>query len=296
MLKPAFSTVACPNWTMREVARHAEEWGYEGVELRTFGDDSRSFACDPALTDPAKTRAAYGERGLEILSLATSLSFDAPFAGPPVIGRALFDQDRSIREGGRAIDLASALGCPIVRVFGFKIPPREARPSAIARISDRLRLVLDHAHRTGVRIALENGGDFASVDDVTELLNACDSPLLGVCYSNAAAILANQSPIAGARALSSRIIMARVRDSRANAPCRLGEGELDARAFVQSIAASGLSIPMVFEHDNAWHADAAPPEMVLPLGASTMYQWIASADRGPERTASTGGARAGSRA
>lgn len=274
MLKPAFSTTACPDLPLRDVARLAEDWGYEGVELRTFGDDSRQFACDPALTDPAKTRRLFNERGIEVLSLATSLSFDAPYAGPPVIGRALFDQDRSIREGRRAIDLANSIGCPLVRVFGFKLPQREARNSALARISDRLKLVLDHAHRTGVRVALENGGDFARVVDVSALLDACDSPLLGVCYSNAAAILADEDPIAGVSTLGERIIAARVRDVSHGVPCALGEGELQARGFVEALARRRLSIPLIFEHDAAWHTDAPAGETVLPEAAKTMFQWL----------------------
>lgn len=291
MLKPAFSTVACPAQPLREIARLAEEWGYEGVELRTFGDDSRQFACDPALSDPAKIQRGFGERGIEILSLATSLSFDARFAGPPVIGRAIFDQDRTIREGRRAIDLASALGCPIVRVFGFRIPARETRVSALPRITDRLKQVLDQADRTGVRLAIENGGSFGKVSEIVKLLDACNSPLLGVCYSNAAAMLADEDPAEGVRALGDRIISARVRDARDGLPCLLGEGDLKARAFAEALLDRDLSIPLIFEHDAAWRSDALPGESVLPAAAKTMFEWIAGG-RGKGKRDRTGTARA----
>ncbi|MBX3385043.1 MAG: sugar phosphate isomerase/epimerase [Phycisphaeraceae bacterium] len=295
MLKPAFSTVACPAQPLREIARLAEEWGYEGVELRTFGDDSRQFACDPALSDPAKVLRTFSERGIEILSLATSLSFDARFSGPPVIGRALFDQDRSIREGRRAIDLANALGCPIVRVFGFRIPARESRVSALARITDRLKQVLDQADRTGVRLALENGGSFGKVSEVVELLDACDSPLLGVCYSNAAAMLAGEDPVAGVKALGDRIISARVRDAINGVPCLLGEGDLKARAFGEALMERGLSIPLIFEHDAAWRSDALPGQSVLPAAARAMFGWMAGAGGGKGVRTVAGAAVAGHR-
>ena len=48
MLKVAFSTVACPHWTLERAARAAAEYGYDGVELRTFDDGSGRMACDPA--------------------------------------------------------------------------------------------------------------------------------------------------------------------------------------------------------------------------------------------------------
>ena len=55
-MKLAFSTVATAEWTLEEVAAFAEEVGYDGVELRTFGSGSSRFACDPALTSPEKIR------------------------------------------------------------------------------------------------------------------------------------------------------------------------------------------------------------------------------------------------
>ncbi len=39
-MKPAFSTVACPEWTLEDVAEFAGRSGYQGVELRTFGHSS----------------------------------------------------------------------------------------------------------------------------------------------------------------------------------------------------------------------------------------------------------------
>ena len=66
MLTPAFSTVACHEWTLDRVALAAQRLGFASVELRTFGVDSRSFACDPALTDAAKVRRLFAEVGVSI--------------------------------------------------------------------------------------------------------------------------------------------------------------------------------------------------------------------------------------
>ena len=182
MLKPAFQPLPVPRQPLsgnRPPGR--------GMGIRRCGtaDVRRRFAAvrlRPGSERPGKIQRGFGERGIEILSLATSLSFDARFAGPPVIGRAIFDQDRTIREGRRAIDLASALGCPIVRRVRVSDSSAQSRRLAAARITDRLKQVLDQADRTGCGW-LENGGSFGKVSEVVELLDACDSPLLGVCYS-----------------------------------------------------------------------------------------------------------------
>jgi sugar phosphate isomerase/epimerase len=184
MLKPAFSTVACPELSLRDVAGLAERHGFEGVELRTFGDDSRLFACDPALTAEEKTRALFASRGVEVLSLATSCRFDATIS-PPVIGYLIADTERSVRQARHAVDLAVRLECPFVRVFGFEIAPREKPAAATARIADRLRMVCDHADKTGARIVLENGGSFETAGQLCDLIDRVDHPLLGACYARA---------------------------------------------------------------------------------------------------------------
>lgn len=310
MIRPAFSTVACPHWTLRDVAARADEYGFECVELRTFGDDSRLFACDPALSAPAKTRDLFRSRGMEIACLATSLSYDA-IIGPPVLGPALWDQERAIRETRRAIDLAVAFDCPFVRVFGFKVTGQDTRKACVGRIAERLRLALDHANRTGVRLVIENAGSFPTSSDLLELIRACDHPLLGACYANSAAALAGEDPARGVTALGDRLWVARVEDaaplvsgngSKGNGskgesklvvddqagqrlvPCELGAGRLGAQAFVAALRGATFKGPLVYEHDFAWLSGLTPPEQALPTAARTLYAWASGSE--PAGTAS----------
>ncbi len=43
-IKLAFSTVACPDWTLSQVVDRASEMGYQGVELRTLGPGGSAAA------------------------------------------------------------------------------------------------------------------------------------------------------------------------------------------------------------------------------------------------------------
>src|SRR3981081_682694 len=101
MLKPAFSTVACPGWTLERVAREGASFGFEAVELRSFGENPTLLSCDPALTAEDKTRAMFTDAGAEILSLGTSIRFDEPIR-PPVLGLVISDTERSVRQAKRA--------------------------------------------------------------------------------------------------------------------------------------------------------------------------------------------------
>lgn len=64
MIRTAFSTVACPKSTLGGVARMAAELGFDGVDLRTFGYDSRQFVCDPLMTSARKVADTFGDPGV----------------------------------------------------------------------------------------------------------------------------------------------------------------------------------------------------------------------------------------
>jgi sugar phosphate isomerase/epimerase len=278
MLKPAFSTVACPEWTLDRVALAAGRLGFLGVELRTFDVSSRRFACDPALTDPAKVRRLMGDAGVEVCSIATDCSFDA-LVLPPVIGHVITDTEVQVRRAERAIDLAAALGAPHVRVYGFRVPAVDSRTGCITRIAERLRKVADHAEKTGVKVALQNGGSFSTVPETLEVLEAVNHPLMRVSYCVASAFVAGETPASGLARIASagqdRLALLRVKDLRDGLPVPLGTGGVPVRAAMSAAASAFARTDTwcVFEWDRAWLPDIGEPEFALEHAARTMYQW-----------------------
>jgi sugar phosphate isomerase/epimerase len=272
MMKAAFSTVACPDWTLPHIAERARAWGFEGVELRTFGFGGTRLACEPGLTQPAKTRALFGKAGVRIVSLGTSVRFDESVT-PPVIGM-LGDTERSVREARGAVDLAIELECPFVRVYGFEIVGGESRKSASARIAARLAKAADHCRNSGVRLLVENGGSFPRAADVAGLIDAAGSELVGASYSLAVAMGAGEDPAAGVNVLSDRLEVVKIKDMRGGVPCALGEGELRAHAGVAALQHAGYDGWVVFEHDRLWFPGAPEADAVMESSARTLYQWI----------------------
>jgi sugar phosphate isomerase/epimerase len=274
MFKTAFSTVACPDWILPDVARAAAEWGFQGVELRTFGYGSTEFACDPALTAAEKVRGIFAEVGVEQAVLASGVAFDEPIR-PPVLGWALSDTERTVREAKSVIELARQIECPLVRVFGFEVPQREKRAPAVRRIVGRLRLAVDAARNTGVRLVLENGGSFATAGDLVELIDAVGSPLLGASYSAAVARSAGEDPSEGAAVLGGRLWVAKVKDRSPGGgdPCLIGEGEMEIPAFVRALARERFKGWVVVEWDRAWLPHLAPAEGVLPESSRRLFEW-----------------------
>jgi sugar phosphate isomerase/epimerase len=284
MIKVAMSTVACPEWTLETIAQAAHGWGYHAVELRTFGDASRSFACDPSMTSPEKIRRWFGDRGLSVASLATGYGFGEAIT-PPVIGNVITDSEVSVRAAKRAIDLAISLECPLVRVFGFELPSREKRSLGVARVADRLGRVIDHAHRTGVSVMIENAGSFASAEGVMEVVREVNSPLLGVCLNIANAFVAGESGEAAIERVGASLMALRVKDlapagsDGVMKPVALGTGVVPFASSVAKVAArsagggvSGGAMPVIFEYDRAWLPGLASPEGVLPAACEAIVR------------------------
>ncbi|HLO40490.1 MAG TPA: sugar phosphate isomerase/epimerase family protein [Phycisphaerales bacterium] len=288
MIKLAFSTVACPEKPLRDVAAMAESIGAQGVELRTFGSNSTHFACDPAMSDPGKVVRMFADAGTRICSLGTSCRFDAPVS-PPIVGRLIGDVEKSVREAKFAIDLASELGASFVRVFGFERPDGATQASTDAMVVERLVKVCDHARHRAVKVVLENGGSYGTATSIAGIIDQVASPLLGACYNMSVAVEAGEDAAHGVNVLGDRLLMAKVKDFRGSLACPVGQGDMQCRESVKALLNARFGGWVVYEYDRAWLSQGnsgdgdgvvgAPSEMIRESFA-TMSRWIAEARQG----------------
>src|SRR4051812_20512349 len=100
-LRFAFSTVACPAWDFPTIVSRAKEYGYDGVEIRGFLNESVLTGSNLFLTDPAKLRSMFEYHGVAIACLASSIAM----TGSKKRDRLLADDCR------RFIDSAAELRC-----------------------------------------------------------------------------------------------------------------------------------------------------------------------------------------
>ncbi len=280
-MKPAFSTVACPDWTLDRIIPLAGELGYMGVEMRSFGphagNPASDLACEPFLTSAEKIRDLCDEHGVETACIATSIRYDAPVF-PPVIGRVIGDFERPVRETKRAVQLASSLSCPYVRVFAFELE-NESRPNGMRRIMQRLDLAARTARHTGTRLLIENGGSFPTAADLIEIMNRLGSPNVAAAYSPAVAAMSGEDPAEGVRMLGSALGSVKLRDMAHGKPAPLGEGEADfgsggAEGFIRMLAQRGFDGWAVYEHDRLWWPGAGDPTETLRDAAEKIYRWM----------------------
>ncbi|MCC6426530.1 MAG: sugar phosphate isomerase/epimerase [Phycisphaerales bacterium] len=255
MMKVAFSSVACPEKLLPEIARLAESLGARGVDLRTFGSGSTEFACDPALSSTAKVSRMFADAGVQIACLSTSCRFDEPIA-PIILGRLISDTEKSVREAKYAIDLAQELGAGYIRVFGFEAPAGASIESTTRLVVERLAKVADHARGRNVKVVLENGGSYATASQIAGIIDMVNNPLLGAAYNIAVGSAAGESPLHGLNVLGERAWIVKLKDFRGSLPCALGQGDVPCHEAVRALRDSSQERWLVYEYDRAWLASA----------------------------------------
>ncbi len=283
-MKFAFSTIACPEWTLEEVCTMAGRHGYRGVELRTFGHASTDIACEPLLTGAAKVRDLFEDAGVSPMCLATSIRFDKP-VWPPVIGHAITDTERPVREAHAMVEAAAQREIPAVRVFGFELSAKEPRRSGVRRIVERLRLACSTARNTGVTIVLENAGSIPRAEDLCRIIDEVDHPLLMAAYSPAVARAAGEAPREGLALLAGRLAAVKLTDLDHGRPVALGEGDMGVEALLGALAHDAYDGWIVYEWPRLWMSELADAHEILAQTAEKLYRWGApsgfSGRRGP---------------
>lgn len=277
-MKLAFSTVATPDWTLDRVIDFATRVDVNGIELRTFGDDSSHFTPDPCLTSFPKIRGLLAESGIEPACLATSIRFDAPVR-PPVVGRLSGQLEHCVRQTKRMIEVAAQIECPFVRVFGYELQPRESRRAGMRRVVERMQLAAACARNTGVRLLIENGGSFPTAEDLSEIIDRTASPLVEAAYNPAVAQAVGEDPLAGVSMLGRRLESVKIKDFDGTRAVRVGAGEMRCQETVAALGETGYAGWIVVEWDRLWLDGLDEAERVIPEAVESVSAWFYAAAR-----------------
>src|SRR5690348_2660085 len=159
-MKFAFSTISCPKWDFETVAARAKEYGYQGVEIRGFLNESILTAANIFLSEPGKVRDVFERAGVEVACLSSSIAF---------AGNKRKDRE-SAAELMQFIDTAEAVGCGLVKVFDTQVRAGHSRESAAGAMGDWLLPLGDYAAERGVVIVVENALSFRTAKEMWIML------------------------------------------------------------------------------------------------------------------------------
>src|SRR5437870_2304096 len=147
MMKIAFTTLACPEWSFEKITDTAHALGYQGIEIRVL-NGSIDILNSPELSSAASesTLARLRENSLVISGLGSSVRFIHADA-------AKFDTN--VHDGKAFIDRAQMFGAPFIRVYGDPFVPEVAHTKSMDRVVDGLRQLGQYAKGSGVTVLIE---------------------------------------------------------------------------------------------------------------------------------------------
>jgi sugar phosphate isomerase/epimerase len=283
-MKFAFSTVSCPRWDFETIAARAREYGYDGVEVRGFLNETLLTAANVFLTDAGKVRRIFEDAGVEIACLSSSVL---------MTGQRKEDKRQAayLRD---CIDAAARLGCPLVKVFDTEVRPGSPlRPlhnashgKAGVDLGNWLLPHADYAARNGVTLVIENALSFRAAKEMWTILDRLQHPAVACCWDVFNAALIGESPYLSVPVLNTKIQYTQVKDAKLGSLgatyCKLGEGDVPVRKFVNRLAGIGYHGYVTVEWEKAWLPGLAEPEEILPDAIKKLKEWAGeSAEEAP---------------
>lgn len=271
----AYSTLACPDWTLEQAAAAAVASGYTALELRLL--DGAIIPADLAADGRRRVRATLRAHGLGLVGVGASTRF--ALSDPA-------ERAANIAELRRYLQLAHDLEAPMVRTFGGVAPAGVSSDQAAAWVATSLAELSEEAATLGVQIGLETHDSFSRGAAVAEVLDQVPSPSVGVIW-DVLHPLRYGEPLATTWAtLSPRLLHVHIKDGRPNpdaaqpedwALTLLGEGVVPGPEIVALLRDGGYRGSLSVEWEKKWHPYLAEPEVALPQHAAVLRDWMAAA-------------------
>jgi fatty-acyl-CoA synthase len=259
-MKMGFSSLVCPKWDFATQVDRAAEFGFDAIEICLPSEARVSAQVADVIADPAAAQARLREKHVELACLGAAFPLDV--------------RDRSRRAGHvrmvrDAIELASQLGCPFVRVPLGALATWDTRPHALSRAAEAFREVLGHAVDHGVTLLVENGGDFADARAVWFILDAVSHPALRTCWNPCVAAGVRERPTISIPRLARRIAVVHVCDAVFDERGVLqeyrlpGEGDVEWARTIELLTGVFFDGYLVFHWPKALNPSLPEPQDVL---------------------------------
>ncbi|HWQ16016.1 MAG TPA: sugar phosphate isomerase/epimerase family protein [Roseiflexaceae bacterium] len=268
-MKLAFTTLACPGWTLERAAAGGRAAGYEGLELRLL--DGELVGPDLSAADRRRVRNVCAAEGLALVCLDTSVRIAQPEAGA---------RERQVRDGLAMLELAAELGAPLIRVFAG---PPEGTPveDAVAGAVACLAPLAERGSALGVAVALETHDAFCDSTTVARVLEQVPGTGAGALWDLLHPYRIGEPYDVTLGRLRHRLLHVHVKDGRPPAGggsnwelTLLGEGAVPTRAILAALRASGYDGWVAVEWEKKWHPELAEPEVALPQHADLLRQYL----------------------
>jgi sugar phosphate isomerase/epimerase len=269
-MKLAFTTLACPGWSLEQAVAAARQYGYEGLELRLL--DGELLRSDLDIEARRRVRELCTDAGIPIVCVDTSVRI----AQPDPTARA-----EQIRDGLAFLELAAGWDSPLIRVFGG---PPEGADAAAARDAaiECLAPLAERGRALGVAVALETHDAFSGSAIVADVLAPTPADGAGVLWDTLHPFRVGDTLDQTIANLRGRLLHVHIKDGRRPADggpnwdlTLLGEGDVPIRDILAALRTIGYDGWLSVEWEKKWHPDLAEPELALPQHATLLREYLA---------------------
>ncbi|MBQ8165060.1 MAG: AMP-binding protein [Clostridia bacterium] len=170
-MKLSFSTLGCPDFSWSDIYSMAKDFGFNGIELRGFGNNIFSVHAEPFSDNEIDNTISQLKRlRLEICCISSGNAISAKDA-----------QTETIAELKSYIELAKKLGTPYIRVLGdLKIEPGSDIDDEC--VVATLKELVPYAEKAGVTLLVETNGVYSDTKRLGELLTKVESDFVGALW------------------------------------------------------------------------------------------------------------------
>ncbi len=167
---------------------------------------------------------------------------------------------QAYKEMIQSFEYANQIGARVMRVVGSSLMFRhQPHGPQLERLTDMFREAVKVAESWGIKMAVENHIDFTA-DEMASLLDAVDSPYLGINFDTGNFLRLLDDPIKGMSKLAPRVYATHVKDLKVQkgvpadewyffSSTPVGDGVVDNQKLVQMLADAGFDGVLAVEID-----------------------------------------------
>jgi sugar phosphate isomerase/epimerase len=273
-MKLGFSTLVCPQWTAREIAENAAQYGLDGVELSARHVPS-SFTPELDKEQRAQLRGMFDGSGVEIAMVNAYTNF---------ISRDVNVREENIQMVKDFVVLARDLNSKRVRVFGQnkakKLPDDIPSAESIGYVAEAITEVADFSAAFEIEILLETHDVFCEPELIVEVMSKIKAPNVGVIWDVTNSLRTGKTVHEAYSLIKDFIRYVQVKDyhevQTLHRPCLIGEGENPCKEAVALLKSAGFEGYFSLETEKQYHPEpeVAEPEVSLPQFVETMHRYL----------------------
>jgi sugar phosphate isomerase/epimerase len=270
-MKLSFTTLGCPQWTLKQIIEKAEKMGYDAVDFRGLLEDI-DISHRPEFTTQLKTtKKLFRAHGIDV----SAISISAHFA---VVDPA--EKEKQFDEAQRNLELASKLDSHVMRIYGGQVPKGYSIETIMPFLVENLRKIGDEAEKYDVTLALETHDAWTNSAVLARVIDQVNHPRVRVLWDLHHPYRFNgEKPELTYANLGKFTVGTHVKDSVLDKDGKpryvlLGEGTVPIKRMLEMLVQGGYSGYATLEWEKRWLPELAEPEDIFPQYAQKMREWM----------------------